>query len=150
MYLWKQWRLPRTRVRQLQRLGVDRHLARTHETSRKRARMSGGVAGEPEKPGPLSRFMRRSRWFGCDLPIKEVLDDANCRHRVENQSRQRTEQYRRPHFSFLMHLNHGAVAKTKAQARQDTRQSGRKQENQLHDARRTGSSLGWGYGRVTE
>ena len=35
LYLWKQWRLPRTRVRELLRLGVDRHLAITHGTSRK-------------------------------------------------------------------------------------------------------------------
>ena len=35
MYLWKQWRLPRTRIRSLLRLGVDRKLAITHGASRK-------------------------------------------------------------------------------------------------------------------
>lgn len=35
MYLWKQWRLPRTRIRNLLRLGVSRHQAITHGASRK-------------------------------------------------------------------------------------------------------------------
>jgi RNA-directed DNA polymerase len=35
MYLWKQWRLPRTRIRSLLQLGVDRKLAITHGASRK-------------------------------------------------------------------------------------------------------------------
>ena len=35
MYLWKQWRLPRTRIRGLKRLGVDDFLSRTHGASRK-------------------------------------------------------------------------------------------------------------------
>ncbi len=35
MYLWKQWRLPRTRIRNLQRQGVNRHQAITHGASRK-------------------------------------------------------------------------------------------------------------------
>lgn len=35
MYLWKQWRLPRTRIRNLLRLGVSRDQAITHGVSRK-------------------------------------------------------------------------------------------------------------------
>ena len=35
MYLWKQWRLPRTRIRNLLRLGVPRDLAVPHGASRK-------------------------------------------------------------------------------------------------------------------
>ena len=35
MYLWKQWRLPRTRIRNLLRLGVSRDQAITHGASRK-------------------------------------------------------------------------------------------------------------------
>ncbi len=35
MYLWKQWRLPRTRIRNLLRLGVPRDLAIPHGASRK-------------------------------------------------------------------------------------------------------------------
>ena len=35
MYLWKQWRLPRTCIRKLIELGVDRKTAKTHGASRK-------------------------------------------------------------------------------------------------------------------
>lgn len=35
MYLWKQWRLPRTRIRKLVELGVDKKTAKTHGASRK-------------------------------------------------------------------------------------------------------------------
>ena len=35
MYLWKQWRLPRTRIRKLMELGVDKKTSKTHGASRK-------------------------------------------------------------------------------------------------------------------
>jgi hypothetical protein len=49
MYVWKQWRLPRTRIRNLLRLGVSRDQAITHGPSRKGywrlAKTRGGHVG---------------------------------------------------------------------------------------------------------
>ena len=49
----------------------------------------------------------------CNLPLEEVFDNPNRRHRVENQTRDRTEQYRRPHLTFLRNLEDSTTAEAK-------------------------------------
>lgn len=49
----------------------------------------------------------------CNLPLEEVFDNPNRRHRVENQTRYCAEQYRRPHLTFLRNLEDGTIAEAK-------------------------------------
>ena len=49
----------------------------------------------------------------CNLPLEEVFDNPDRRHRVENQTRYRTEQYRRPQLTRLMHLEDSTIAEAK-------------------------------------